>query len=149
MGPRRFDPPDSSTRTPLTRAQRPSSRSAARPSFKYDRSGACGRRLATSFTTPNTLTYVYTIRPNVKFWDGTTLTPADVVFSLQQAASSKAGSQIAAFYTAGQSITAKGTGSRSSSSSPIRTSGTRRRSPTSSRRSTGRRTSRTSARPRS
>ena len=44
----------------------------------------------------------------MKFWDGTTLTPADVVFSLQQAASQKAGSQIAAFYTAVKSITASG-----------------------------------------
>jgi peptide/nickel transport system substrate-binding protein len=75
---------------------------------KYDRIGRLRPALATSFTNPNTLTRVYTIRKNVKFWDGTTLTPADVVFSLQRAASAKAGSQIAAFYTAVKSITAQG-----------------------------------------
>ena len=44
----------------------------------------------------------------MRFWDGTTLTPDDVVFSLQRAASQKAGSQIAAFYSAVKSITASG-----------------------------------------
>jgi peptide/nickel transport system substrate-binding protein len=75
---------------------------------KYDRIGRLRPALATTFTTPNALTRIYTIRKNVKFWDGTTLTPADVVFSLQRAASSKAGSQIAAFYTAVKSIKAQG-----------------------------------------
>ncbi len=51
---------------------------------------------------------MYRIRKNVRFWDGTTLTPRDVVYSLQRAASEKAGSQIAAFYTAVKSITASG-----------------------------------------
>jgi peptide/nickel transport system substrate-binding protein len=75
---------------------------------KYDRIGRLRPALATAFTTPNSLTRVYRIRKNVKFWDGSTLTPEDVVFSLQQAASEKAGSQIAAFYTAVKSITAQG-----------------------------------------
>jgi peptide/nickel transport system substrate-binding protein len=75
---------------------------------KYDRIGRLRPALARAFSTPNLLTYVYRIRPNVKFWDGTTLTAADVVFSLQRAASQKAGSQIAAFYTAVKSIKAAG-----------------------------------------
>jgi peptide/nickel transport system substrate-binding protein len=75
---------------------------------RYDRLGRLQPALAASFSTPNALTYVYNVRPNVKFWDGTTLTPADVVFSLQRAASAKAGSQIAAFYTSVKSITAEG-----------------------------------------
>jgi len=75
---------------------------------RYDQLGRLKPALATSFNTPDALTYVYTLRQNVKFWDGTTLKPADVVFSLKQAASEKAGSQIAAFYTAVSSITAKG-----------------------------------------
>ena len=62
---------------------------------KYDRLGRLTPGLAQSFSTPNALTYVYRIRKNVKFWDGSTLTPADVAYSLQQAASQKAGSQIA------------------------------------------------------
>ena len=40
--------------------------------------------LAQSWTNPNPTTWVYDIRPNVKFWDGHTLTAADVVFSLQR-----------------------------------------------------------------
>jgi len=75
---------------------------------RYDRLGRLTPALASSFSTPNATTYVYTIRRNVKFWDGTTMKPADVVYSLKQAASEKAGSQIAAFYTSVQSITAKG-----------------------------------------
>jgi peptide/nickel transport system substrate-binding protein len=75
---------------------------------RYDRLGRLRPALAASFSTPNALTYVYNVRKNVKFWDGSTLTPADVVFSLKQAASEKAGSQIAAFYTAVKSISAAG-----------------------------------------
>ncbi len=75
---------------------------------KYDRLGRLVPGLASSFGAPDILTRVYRIRKNVKFWDGSTLTPADVVYSLQQAASSKAGSQIAAFYTAVKSIKAQG-----------------------------------------
>jgi peptide/nickel transport system substrate-binding protein len=75
---------------------------------KYDRIGRLRPALARTFTTPNALTYVYGIRKNVRFWDGTTLTPEDVAFSLQRAASQKAGSQIAAFYTAVKSIKAQG-----------------------------------------
>ena len=75
---------------------------------KYDRFGKLVPGLAVSSGAPNILTRTYRIRPNVKFWDGTTLTPADVVYSLQRAASAKAGSQIAAFYTSVKSITAKG-----------------------------------------
>ena len=75
---------------------------------RYDQLGRLRPALATSATTPDALTYVYTIRPNVKFWDGTTMKPADVVFSLKRAASEKAGSQIAAFFTSVASITAQG-----------------------------------------
>lgn len=75
---------------------------------RYDRLGRLTPALASSFSNPNALTYVYQIRKNVKFWDGTTMTPEDVVFSLKRAASTKAGSQIAAFYTSVKSITASG-----------------------------------------
>jgi peptide/nickel transport system substrate-binding protein len=40
--------------------------------------------LASAFSHPTPTTWVYTIRPGVKFWDGHPLTPADVVYSLQQ-----------------------------------------------------------------
>jgi len=75
---------------------------------KYDRLGRLVPALADKFGAPDILTRVYRIRKNVHFWDGSTLTPADVVYSLQRAASAKAGSQIAAFYTAVKSIKAQG-----------------------------------------
>ena len=75
---------------------------------RYDRLGRLRPALATSFTTPNALTYVYTIRRNVKFWDGTTMKPADVLYSLQRAASQKAGSEIASFFTSVKSMTVRG-----------------------------------------
>lgn len=40
--------------------------------------------LATSFENPDPLTWVYTIREGVQFHDGTTMTPHDVVVSLQR-----------------------------------------------------------------
>lgn len=75
---------------------------------KYDRNGGLVPALADSFSTPNATTYVYHVRKGVKFWDGKPLTAADVLYSLQQAASKSAGSQIAAFYTSVKSMTAKG-----------------------------------------
>ena len=38
--------------------------------------------LATSVTQPNAVTYVYHLRPGVKFWDGDPLTATDVAYSL-------------------------------------------------------------------
>jgi peptide/nickel transport system substrate-binding protein len=40
--------------------------------------------LATSVTNPNPVTYIYHLRHGVKFWDGTPLTSADVVYSWDQ-----------------------------------------------------------------
>jgi peptide/nickel transport system substrate-binding protein len=40
--------------------------------------------LAASYSHPNPLTWVYDIRPGVKFWDGTPLTAKDVVYSLKR-----------------------------------------------------------------
>jgi peptide/nickel transport system substrate-binding protein len=78
---------------------------------RYDKNGALKPALADSFSTPNATTYVYHVRKGVKFWDGKTLTANDVLFSLQQAASKTAGSQIAAFFSsvASMAITAPGT----------------------------------------
>jgi peptide/nickel transport system substrate-binding protein len=75
---------------------------------RYDRNGGLVPALADRFSTPNATTYVYHVRKGVKFWDGKPLTAADVLYSLQQAASTTAGSQIAAFYTSVKSMTAKG-----------------------------------------
>jgi peptide/nickel transport system substrate-binding protein len=40
--------------------------------------------LAASYTQPNPLTLVLNLRKNVKFWDGTPMTSADVVYSLKR-----------------------------------------------------------------
>jgi peptide/nickel transport system substrate-binding protein len=48
--------------------------------------------LAASYTHPTPLTWVYQIRPGVTFWDGTSLTAADVVYSLQRQIDPKVGS---------------------------------------------------------
>ncbi|MGO9762039.1 MAG: ABC transporter substrate-binding protein [Solirubrobacteraceae bacterium] len=40
--------------------------------------------LATSYSHPTPLTWVYDIRPGVKFWDGKPLTAKDVVYSLER-----------------------------------------------------------------
>ncbi len=75
---------------------------------RYDELGRLQPALASEFDQPDPLTYTYTIRDDVTFWDGTTLTPEDVVFSLEQAGSEDAGSQIASFYANVESITASG-----------------------------------------
>ncbi len=49
--------------------------------------------LATSWTEPNSTTYVFQIRKNAKFQDGSPLTPADVVYSIQFAESAKYSAQ--------------------------------------------------------
>jgi peptide/nickel transport system substrate-binding protein len=73
---------------------------------QYDNLGRLKPNLAASFSTPDATTYVYKLRKGVKFWDGKPLTTADVVYSLEQAASKKNGSQIAAFYSGVKSIKA-------------------------------------------
>jgi peptide/nickel transport system substrate-binding protein len=40
--------------------------------------------LATSWTQPNSTTVIFNIRRGVKFWDGTTMTSADVAYSLKR-----------------------------------------------------------------
>ena len=69
------------------------------PLVRYDAQGRLQPALASSFSTPNTTTYVYNLRNGVKFWDGNPLTTADVVYSLQRSASKEGGSQIASFFS--------------------------------------------------
>jgi peptide/nickel transport system substrate-binding protein len=55
--------------------------------------------LATSYVYDEPgLKYVFQIRPGVKFWDGTPMTPNDVVFSLTRHIDPKVGSQIAGYF---------------------------------------------------
>lgn len=63
--------------------------------------------LASSVSNPDPITYVYTIRSGVKFWDGQTMTADDVVASLNRDRASA--SQLAQFYTSVASVTKTGT----------------------------------------
>jgi peptide/nickel transport system substrate-binding protein len=55
--------------------------------------------LATSYVYDEPgLKYVFQIRPGVKFWNGTPMTPDDVVFSLTRHIDPKVGSQIAGYF---------------------------------------------------
>ena len=55
--------------------------------LRMQENGDVGPGLATSWKQPDPKTTVYTIRQGVKFWDGTPLTAADVVYSLKRASS--------------------------------------------------------------
>ncbi|HEV7941636.1 MAG TPA: ABC transporter substrate-binding protein [Solirubrobacteraceae bacterium] len=63
--------------------------------------------LASSIEHPNATTYVYNIRPGVKFSDGKPLTVADVVFSLQRNVTGKE-SEVKSFWEGVSSIAAQG-----------------------------------------
>jgi len=65
-------------------------------------------QLATSWSHPDPLTYVYELRRGVRFWDGTPLTAEDVAWSLGRHADPKVGSQIAGYYGSVESVEATG-----------------------------------------
>jgi peptide/nickel transport system substrate-binding protein len=64
--------------------------------------------LATRWTQPDPLTYTYTIRQGVTFWDGTPMTVDDVVYSMARHMEPDLASQISAFYANVKSIRATG-----------------------------------------
>lgn len=70
-------------------------------------SGAVGPGLAT-LSTPSPTRFVLTLKPGVHFWDGHPVTPADVVYSLGRARSSKLGGFYTQVFTRVKSIAATG-----------------------------------------
>jgi peptide/nickel transport system substrate-binding protein len=64
--------------------------------------------LATSATNPEPTKWVYQVRPNVKFHDGTTLTAEDVAFSMNWHITKANGSEFTLFYTYVKHIAATG-----------------------------------------
>ena len=62
--------------------------------------------LATSVSNPNPVTYAYHLRPGVKFWDGTELTSADVVYSWNYERA--AGSDNASYFSSVKTVAADG-----------------------------------------
>ena len=59
-------------------------------------------------TNPSPTTFVFTLRPGVKFWDGHPVTPADVVFSLDRNTDPKLGGFYGAVFSRVASIQATG-----------------------------------------
>jgi peptide/nickel transport system substrate-binding protein len=54
------------------------------PLMRRNPNGSIGPNIATSWSQPNPLTVVFTIRTDIRFWDGDPLTTADVVYSMDQ-----------------------------------------------------------------
>ncbi|CCH33978.1 ABC transporter substrate-binding protein [Actinosynnema sp. NPDC047251] len=52
--------------------------------LELDGEGALKPKLATAWSNPDELTYEYTLRQGVKYWDGSTMTAEDVAYSLQR-----------------------------------------------------------------
>ena len=64
--------------------------------------------VALSWQQTGETTYVYQLRPDAKFSDGTTVTPEDVIYSFQMAASAKASPSIASYFSEVKSVTKTG-----------------------------------------
>ncbi len=69
--------------------------------------GSIGPGLAT-MTNPDSTTIVLTLKPGVKFWDGNTVTPDDVVYSLNRNTDARLAGFYPAVFNRVQSITATG-----------------------------------------
>lgn len=67
-----------------------------------------GPGLAASVEQPDDTTYVYTLQDGVTFWDGSPLTPADVVYSLSRQAGPDATSYYSEYFTYFQSAEVTG-----------------------------------------
>ena len=61
--------------------------------LKIDQHGKIVLNLASLWSQPNKLTYVFNLRKGVKFWDGKPMTPADVVYSFNRHLDPKTQSQ--------------------------------------------------------
>ncbi|HLJ58207.1 MAG TPA: ABC transporter substrate-binding protein [bacterium] len=62
--------------------------------FKLDSRGRIQKDLVASYDQPTPTTYVFHLRPNLKFSDGSPLTAADVVFSFERIADPKVGAYL-------------------------------------------------------
>jgi peptide/nickel transport system substrate-binding protein len=73
--------------------------------LQIDDAGTLQPSLAESWNQPDPLTYIYQIRKGVKFWDGSELTPEDVIFSLNYEIDPKYASQMNSYFTGVESVT--------------------------------------------
>jgi peptide/nickel transport system substrate-binding protein len=73
--------------------------------LRYDNgNGKLLPNLASSWSEPNPLTYVYNVRKGVHFWDGTEMTPQDVLFSMKRIMDPKTGAYGSFYYANVKSI---------------------------------------------
>jgi peptide/nickel transport system substrate-binding protein len=66
--------------------------------MRFDDRGQPQPNLARAVTQPDATTYVYSLRPDVRFWDGSPLTAEDVAYSMRLQADPKTGGGWTAFY---------------------------------------------------
>ncbi|MER7498652.1 ABC transporter substrate-binding protein [Nonomuraea pusilla] len=71
-----------------------------------DAAGRLVPGLAASWTQPDPLTYVYRLRTDAKFWDGTPVTAQDAAFSLRRHTDKGVASEFATYFGAVRSVTA-------------------------------------------
>ena len=74
--------------------------------LRFGPDGSLQPALASSWHRPDPLTYVYNLRPGVKFWDGSPLSADDVVYSMSKNLDPKSGSEVASYYASVKSIKA-------------------------------------------
>jgi peptide/nickel transport system substrate-binding protein len=78
------------------------------PLMYLDPSGEMVPNLAENFEQKDEVTYVYTLRSGVKFWDGTPLTPEDVLFSINIHREKKYASQMSQVWAGVERMEFKG-----------------------------------------
>lgn len=81
---------------------------ALEPLLTYDDNLKLVGALAQSWKAADRLTYVYQLRPGVKFWDGSPVTPEDVAFSVSRHLDPKLGSSLNSYMGAVKSVTVTG-----------------------------------------
>lgn len=76
--------------------------------LRFDATGKLIPNLASDWSSTDPTTYVYNLRSDVTFWDGSPMTADDVVWSLNHYLDPKAGAYMAAYYANVASITKTG-----------------------------------------
>jgi peptide/nickel transport system substrate-binding protein len=76
--------------------------------LRFSPTGSLVPNLATSWRSPNPLTYVYQVRKAVRFWNGAPMTASDVLFSMQRVMNTATHAFAASYYANVKSITRTG-----------------------------------------
>ena len=76
--------------------------------LRFNANGGLIPNLASSWGSPNPLTYVYHVRKNVQFWDGSPMTPDDVVYSMRRIMNPATHAYASSYYANVKSISRTG-----------------------------------------